>query len=95
MEDLYEAYLQRAKKLNYSIEKYAHLEEVIAVAKKAGLLLNDPLEITDKFEFAISLATASALFESYKTNGNDGCIIYCTEEDELVKHYADNRVKSI
>ncbi|WP_290215589.1 hypothetical protein [Planococcus notacanthi] len=91
----YDEYLRKAKKFNYSIEKYRQLEEMMTVAKKAKFPLSDASEVTDRFEFAISLASAMALYDTHKVKGNDGRIVYLNHKEELVYFYADGRIEII
>ena len=95
MATVYDQYLEKSKKFNYSREKYVQLEEIMTVAKKAKLPLSNPLEIFDRFEFALSLVAAAALYESYEANGNDGRIVYLNHKDQLVNHYVNGRIKII
>ena len=95
MTSIHDQYLEKAKELNCSAEKYTQLEEVMTVAKKAQLPFSNISEITSTFEFSLSLAGAVALHESYKVNGNDGRIVYLNSENQLVNHYVDGRIEII
>lgn len=95
MGNVYNQYLVKALEFNYLKEKYEQLEEIMATAERAGLPLGNPLEITDRIEFALSLTSAAALFKSYQVNGNDGYIVYLDHGDQLVAHSVNGRIRII
>lgn len=95
MPSVYESYLEKAKELNCSPALYEKVREVMVVAEKAELPLRDVSEITDTFEFAMSLGGAQALYNSYKALGDEGRIVYQNKDKEIVRHYANGRIEIV
>jgi hypothetical protein len=91
----YEKILEKAKEFNYRPERYNRLKEIVKIAKRAKLPLNnlDTAKVKDEIEFAISLTGATALYEAYKALGDEGYIVYQNDKGQLVHHYADGRIE--
>lgn len=95
MPSVYESYLEKAKELNCSPSLYEKVREVMVVAEKAKLPLRNVSEITDTFEFAMSLGGAQVLYNSYKALGDEGRIVYQNTDNQIVRHYADDHIEIV
>ncbi|WOV88048.1 hypothetical protein QWT69_02695 [Sporosarcina oncorhynchi] len=94
---MYDNILQKAKEFNLSKVSYEQLEKVMAVARHAKLPFrkSNDLEIKDSFDLALTLTGATALYESFQANGEEGRIAYLNEKGQLVHHYADGSIQII
>ncbi|MBM7656211.1 hypothetical protein [Neobacillus cucumis] len=93
----YDEYLKEIKEFKFSDEQYEHIEEIVAIAKRAKLRLRKPSEyhFKDSIEVMISLTGATAMLEAYKNIGEDAYIVYMNKNKQIVHHYVDGRIEVV
>ncbi|MFC0026902.1 hypothetical protein ACFOYZ_26470 [Neobacillus cucumis] len=97
MSNHYDEYLKEIKEFKFSDEQYEHIEEIVAIAKRAKLRLRKPSEyhFKDSIEVMISLTGATAMLEAYKNIGEDAYIVYMNKNKQIVHHYVDGRIEVV
>ena len=92
--DIYEEYLKRLKESGYVVENAVLLEKAMNVARNAGLPLENfgRREVKDRFEIKLSLVPVFALYEAFKSKGDEGYIVYSDSNGDIVRHYVTGQI---
>src|SRR4051812_36418302 len=98
MSDRYDEFLEEIKALDYSLEEYEHIKEIVEIDSRAKIRLQTPSElfIKDKIEISISLMGTGALLNAYKGKlGENAYIVNMNEKGQVIKTYMDGQIEIV